>query len=278
MEAEKVKKAGSSNLKRVSSALIGFPLVALIVIIGNKYMISVGLAIIAILSMHEYLHAVSKKANPIKWISYLSCALISLISFVPQEQYGNMIFAAIPILLLMLFLQVIITGMKMNFNDLVYTFIGIIYIVFFIASMAMIRGLENGKILIWYVFWAGWATDVFAYSIGRRFGKHKFSEVSPKKSIEGCIAGTIGAVIVVLVYTYFINLYTNLEYSYLYISIIGLILSIIGQIGDFAASAIKRYVDIKDYSNLIPGHGGMLDRIDSIMFIAPFAYMLLNFL
>ena len=82
MEAEKVKKAGSSNLKRVSSALIGFPLVALIVIIGNKYMISVGLAIIAILSMHEYLHAVSKKANPIKWISYLSCALISLISFV----------------------------------------------------------------------------------------------------------------------------------------------------------------------------------------------------
>jgi phosphatidate cytidylyltransferase len=103
-------------------------------------------------------------------------------------------------------------------------------------------------------------------------------KIGNKKSIEGCIAGTIGAVIVVLVYTYFINLYTNLEYSYLYISIIGLILSIIGQIGDFAASAIKRYVDIKDYSNLIPGHGGMLDRIDSIMFIAPFAYMLLNFL
>lgn len=278
MEAEKVKKAGNSNLKRVSSALIGFPLVALIVIMGNKYIISVGLAIIAILSVHEYLHAVSKKANPIKWISYLSCALISLISFVPQEQYGNMILAAIPVLLLVLFLQVIITGMKTNFNDLVYTFIGIIYIVFFIASMAMIRGLENGKILIWYVFWAGWATDVFAYSIGRRFGKHKFSEVSPKKSIEGCIAGTIGAVIVILVYTYFINLYTNLEYSYLYISIIGVILSVIGQIGDFAASAIKRYVEIKDYSNLIPGHGGMLDRIDSIMFIAPFAYMLLNLL
>lgn len=274
MKAEKVKKAGDSNLKRVSSALIGFPLVALIIIFGNKYMISVGLAIVAILSMHEYLYAVSKKSNPIKWISYLSCALISLLAFVPQEQYGNTILVAIPIILLISFFQVIVTGMKTNFNDLVYTFMGIIYIVFCIGSMAMIRGLEDGRILIWYVFWSGWATDVFAYAIGRRFGKHKFSEVSPKKSIEGCVAGTLGAIVVTLIYTYFINTYTAVEYSYLYISIIALILSIVGQIGDFAASTIKRYVDIKDYSNLIPGHGGMLDRIDSIMFIAPFAYML----
>lgn len=278
MEAEKEKKPTDSNIKRLSTGLIGFPLVALIFIVGNKYMISVGLAIIAILSMHEYLHAVSQKANPIKWISYLSCALISLLGFVPQEQYGNIILAVIPIVLLLLFLQVIITGMKTNFNDLVYTFMGIIYIAFFVGSMAMIRGLENGRILIWYVIFAGWVTDIFAYAIGRKFGKHKFSEVSPKKSIEGSVAGTVGAIIVVLIYTYFINSYTRVEYSYLYISIIALILSVIGQIGDFAASAIKRYVDIKDYSNLIPGHGGMLDRIDSLMFIAPFAYILLNLL
>ena len=278
MKAEKVKKAVSSNFKRISSALIGFPLVALIFIIGDKYIISIGLAIIAILSMHEYLHAIQKKCKPIKWISYLSCMLISLLSIVPKQIYGNIILAAIPTILTLLFLQVIVTGMRTDFNDLVYTFMGIIYIVFFIGSMAMIRNLENGRILIWYVLFSGWATDVFAYIIGRRLGKHKFSKVSPKKSIEGCIAGTIGAVIVVLIYTYFINMYTNVDYSYIYIAIIGLVLSIISQIGDFAASTIKRYVDIKDYSNLIPGHGGMLDRIDSIMFIAPFAYILLNLL
>jgi phosphatidate cytidylyltransferase len=156
--------------------------------------------------------------------------------------------------------------------------VGIIYIAFCVGSMAMVRNLENGKILIWYIFWAGWATDVFAYSIGRRFGKHKFSKVSPKKSIEGCVAGTIGAIIVALVYTYFINTYSAVQYSYINISIISLILNLVGQVGDFAASTIKRYVEIKDYGNLIPGHGGMLDRIDSIMFIAPFAYMLLNLL
>lgn len=278
MEAETVKKAGNSNLTRIISALIGFPLVVLIMVIGNKHVISIGMAIIAILSMSEYLNAVSKKANPIKWVSYLSCVLISLLGLVPTELYANVILAAIPIILLLLFLQVIVTEMKNNFNDLVYTFVGIIYIAFCIGSMSMVRNLENGKILIWYIFWAGWATDVFAYAIGRRFGKHKFSKVSPKKSIEGCIAGTIGAIIVALVYTYFINLYSSVDYSYIHIVVISLILSLVGQVGDFAASTIKRYVEIKDYSNLIPGHGGMLDRIDSIMFIAPFAYMLLNLL
>jgi len=278
MEAETVKKTGNSNLKRISSALIGFPLVVLIMVIGNKHVINVCLAVIAILSMSEYLNAASKKSNPIKWISYLSCGLISLLGLLPTELYANAIFTIIPIILLILFLQVIVTEMKTNFNDLVYTFVGIIYIAFCIASMTIVRNLENGKILIWYIFWTGWATDVFAYSIGRRFGKHKFSKVSPKKSIEGCVAGTIGAILVALVYTYFINLYSSVEYSYLHISIISLILSLVGQVGDFAASTIKRYVEIKDYSNLIPGHGGMLDRIDSIMFIAPFAYMLLNLL
>ena len=278
MEAETVKKAGNSNLTRISSALIGFPLVVLIMIIGNKHVISVSMAIIALLSMSEYLNAVSKKANPVKWVSYLSCGLISLLGLLPAGLYANVILAAIPTILLLLFLQVIVTEMKTNFNDLVYTFVGIIYIAFCVGSMAMVRNLENGKILIWYIFWAGWATDVFAYSIGRRFGKHKFSKVSPKKSIEGCVAGTIGAIIVALLYTYFINTYSAVQYSYINISIISLILSLVGQVGDFAASTIKRYVEIKDYGNLIPGHGGMLDRIDSIMFIAPFAYMLLNLL
>lgn len=278
MEAEEVKKSKDANWKRISSALIGFPLVVIILVLGNKYTVSIGLAIIAILSMHEYLQAASKKSNPIKWVSYLSCVAISLLSVVPQTAFGNVILISLPILLLILFLQVIITEMKTNFNDLVYTFIGIIYIVFFIGSMVMVRGLENGKILIWYVLFSGWATDVFAYVIGRRFGKHKFSSVSPKKSVEGAIAGTIAAIIVTTIYTYFINTYTAVEYSYLYVAIITLVLSLVGQIGDFAASCIKRYVDIKDYSNLIPGHGGMLDRIDSIMFIAPFAYILLSLL
>lgn len=276
MDSEQTKKA--IDFKRIASALIGFPLVAAIMVIGNKYVISIGFAIIAMISMSEYLHAVSKKSNPVNWVSYLACALISLMCIIEEAIYSNIILISIAIILLILFLQVIVTGMKTNFNDLTYTFVGIIYIAFFISAMVMLRNSLNGKILIWYVLFSGWATDVFAYAIGKRFGKHKLSKVSPKKSVEGAIAGIVGAVIVTLTYTYFINMYTSVQYSYLTIALITVILSAVGQIGDFAASAIKRHVEIKDYSNLIPGHGGMLDRIDSIIFIAPFAYILLSLL
>lgn len=139
----------------------------------------------------------------------------------------------------------------------------------------IIRETANGKITIWYVFLAAWGTDIFAYCIGKRFGKHKFSQISPNKSIEGCIAGMVGAVISMLCYTFVCNQYLGMNFNYCYIIIIAVVLSLVGQIGDFAASSIKRYTGIKDFSNLIPGHGGMLDRIDSVIFIAPFAYFLL---
>lgn len=119
---------------------------------------------------------------------------------------------------------------------------------------------------------------MFAYLIGKKFGKHKFSEISPKKSIEGCIAGGIGAILASLLYTVICNTYLGMNFNYLYIIIVSIALSIVGQIGDFAASSIKRYTGIKDFSNLIPGHGGMLDRMDSVIFIAPFAYYLLMLL
>ncbi len=276
MKSENIKRA--LNIERISSALIGFPLVVVIIVLGNKYITSIGFALIALIAINEYIQAVSEKSKPIKWILYLMCILIAVIPTIPEHLYGNVFLISIPIIFIILFLQIIITNMKTNFNDLVYTFAGIIYVIFFISAMTMVTCLQDGKILIWYIILSGWATDVFAYLIGKRFGKHKFSSVSPKKSIEGCIAGVIGAVISTIVYTFFINTYTAISYSYLQIAIITIALSIIGQIGDFAASTIKRYVNIKDFGNLIPGHGGMLDRIDSIIFIAPFAYFLLKIL
>ena len=138
--------------------------------------------------------------------------------------------------------------------------------------------MENGKILIWYLFVAAWGTDTCAYCIGRNFGKHKFSKISPNKSIEGCIAGTVGSVLLAIIYTVICNNIWNMNINYLLISVVAVVLSLVSQIGDFAASSIKRYTGIKDFSNLIPGHGGMLDRIDSLMFIAPFAYAIFSIL
>ena len=226
------------NIKRLTSGLLGFPLVLLVLLIGNKYIVDIALSIIALLAMDEYLNAISKVCKPVRWIGYLSCLSIATVHIIPQENLNLIITVAIPTILIILFAQVIATEMKTSFKDIAYTFLGIFYVVFFMMFLAIIDGMQDGKILIWYAIFAAWGTDIFAYFVGCNFGKHKFSKVSPKKSIEGCIGGTIGAVVLMLAYTYFANTYWEMNYSYIYILISGVILSLVGHIGDFAASSI----------------------------------------
>ncbi len=266
-------------MKRIITALIGFPIVVAVLAFANKYVVDVIVTIVALISMNEYIKCVEhKEVHVIKWISYLSVLGIAFIHVIPQAIYLNILVFAIPVLLMILFLHVIVTNMKITFQDVAYTLIGIAYIYTFLVFLAVIFGIEgnvSGRLLIWYVFCAAWGTDILAYFVGMKFGKHKFSKVSPKKSIEGCVAGVIGSILLSLIYTVAINSIFSLSIPYIWVGITSIILSIIGQIGDFSASVIKRFFEVKDYSNLFPGHGGMLDRIDSAMFIAPFAYMLI---
>lgn len=266
------------DIKRITSALLGFPLVIIILVFGNKYVVDISFAVIAAMSLHEYYNAFKGKANPVKWIGYLACSLIACIHIFPLEHAITIVSILIPSAILILFLHIIISKMKIDIKDIAITFFGVCYIALFLMFIPLINGLQDGKILVWYIVFTAWGTDVFAYVAGRLFGKHKFNEISPNKTIEGCIGGTIGAIILVLIYTGFCNTYLNLQMNYGFAVIVAIILSVIGQIGDLSASSIKRYVGIKDFSNLIPGHGGMLDRIDSVIFIAPFAYMLLSLL
>lgn len=218
-----------------------------------------------------------KKQSQYIGFGYLACFLISLIHIVPRQYIIITIGVLVPTSILLLFMQVIISNMKTTIKDIAITLFGICYIPLFLMYMPLLMGSENGKLLVWFIIIAAWGTDIFAYIVGRKIGKHKFSKISPNKSIEGCIGGIIGAVTLTLVYTLGINTYLGMNINYLVIGLISCLLSIIGQLGDFSASSIKRYVGIKDFSNLLPGHGGMLDRIDSLIFIAPFAYFLLLF-
>lgn len=269
------RKERNMDVKRISSAILGLPMVIVVLLFGNKYIIDIALSIVAIISLHEYFNAF-KQYKPIKWVGYLSAIVIAFLHIIPQEELTKIISLGIPVILAILFIQLIIENMKISIIDIAITLFGICYIVLFTAFIPILAGAMDGKILIWYVLIIAWGTDIFAYLIGKRFGKHKFSKISPNKSIEGCIAGIVGAVALSLLYTYcmrqFVGIYIE---SYLFITIMSIVLSIVGQFGDFAASSIKRYVGIKDFSNLIPGHGGLLDRIDSLIFIAPFAYIIL---
>ena len=262
------------DIKRITSGVIVGLALVIILLIQSNLITGILFTLIALIAMDEYLKAVSKVCKAIKWIGYVSCIAVAIINFIPKQYLLHILLLSIPSTLLILFAHIIATNMRITFKDVAYTLLGICYIPVFIMFLSLIDGMNNGKILLGYVFMAAWGTDVFAYCVGCKFGKHKFSKVSPKKSIEGCVAGTIGATLLMLIFTLILNNYFSFEYSYFVIGISGIVLSLIGQLGDFSASCIKRYVDIKDYSNLLPGHGGMLDRIDSVLFIAPFAYIL----
>lgn len=262
------------DLKRILTTVLGLPIVALLFTLGNQYIIGIAVLIASTISMHEYFGAVKKVAKPIRWVGYLSNLYIVGAMFLKTEQLLSIVTLSIPIVIFLLFSNVIVTDMKITFKDVAYTLVGIIYIAIFFMFLELIRKLEHGKVLFAYTFVISWSTDIFAYLIGKKWGKHKFSKISPKKSIEGCIAGAIGAVLVSIIYITISNIFWGTEFSYLFIAIISLVLSLISQVGDFVASSIKRFVDVKDYGNLLPGHGGMLDRLDSLVFIAPFLYMI----
>ena len=264
-------------LKRIVSSLIGLPIVIAILIFVNKYIFDVIIAVIAVIALHEYYSAFDKegKNKGIRWIGYLAATLIAFIHIVPEQYMMHMVLYSIPTIVILLFVQIIATEMKYNIKDISIILFGLAYVVLFTSFLAILREKDNGRILIWFIFVVAWGTDVSAYFIGRKFGKHKFTKISPNKSIEGCIAGIIGAVFFTAVYALICNNFFNTNFNYLTVAIVAIVMSLISQIGDLAASSIKRYTDIKDFGNLIPGHGGILDRFDSVIFIAPFAYFLL---
>ena len=264
------------KFKRILSGIIGLPIVALILIYGNIYVIDVLFALVALIAIHEYFNSFKEKHKPVKWLGYVSCILIAFLHIIPMQYYLYTLALSICASIAGLFIKVVFSNMKTTVEDIMITFFGMIYVVFFLSFIPLLHGIENGKYLIWFILIAAWGTDTCAYFVGCKFGKHKFSQISPKKSIEGCIGGTVGSMILALTYAFALNKIVGIEISYIYIALIGFALSILSQIGDLSASSIKRTMGIKDFGNLIPGHGGMLDRIDSIIFIAPFAYFLLT--
>lgn len=184
--------------------------------------------------------------------------------------------AFIIIMLVVLMAAYVFTFPRFTINEVAYAFVGIIYVPVFMSFMYLTRLLQNGKFVFWLIFISSWICDTAAYFVGSSIGKHKLAPIlSPKKSIEGAVGGVLGACIIAFVFGYFIEYKifggANNSINYMIICSVG---AVISQIGDLAASGIKRNKDIKDYGTLIPGHGGVLDRFDSVIFTAPFTFML----
>lgn len=157
----------------------------------------------------------------------------------------------------------------LGFTDVAAVFMSITYVSVSFTSMVITRYLPNGKYTFVLVFVAAWMCDIFAYFTGRFFGKHKLApNLSPKKTVEGSIGGILFSILGCMLYGFIIEKVTGLNARYLVLALAGLLLSIVSQIGDLWASLIKREYGVKDYSQMMPGHGGIMDRFDSIIAIS----------
>ena len=148
---------------------------------------------------------------------------------------------------------------------------------FVFSTLGYIRLGAYGAYLVWLPFISAWLTDTFAYFGGFFFGKHKLCpKISPKKTVEGAISGIIGAVIGYIVYAGFLKNIWGYSVNILNFAVIALVTSILSQMGDLLASCIKREYGVKDFGNIMPGHGGVLDRFDSLILTAPCIYICLK--
>lgn len=185
-----------------------------------------------------------------------------------------MIFSIVVVAALLVF---VVKYPKYSANQLFSTIFGIFYIPVMISFIFKTREtIAFGQWLAWMVYVSSWGSDTCAYAVGRLFGRHKLApSLSPKKSIEGSVGGIIGSALIGVIFGLIMSNFTGKSENLIIIfAVIGGLGSVISQIGDLAASGIKRNYDIKDYGHLIPGHGGILDRYDSIIITAPIVYFL----
>ncbi len=256
--------------KRIISAIIGIPLVIFIIISGGyPFLTVVGLVII--LGMREYYQMMNHAGlYPERKLGYVITLLVFL-SFIVIE--GKFIHITLTFVILISLLIPIFQYRNHTFIDGIITLFGTLYIGWLLGHIVLMHYLPQGSFYILLSLFVTWIIDSGAYFAGSYLGKHKLCpHISPKKTIEGAFGGFLAGVISTVGFgTFWLKL--PLEHMILMGSIVG----IIAQLGDLAESALKRYADIKDSGNIIPGHGGILDRVDSILFVIPTVYYYLKY-
>lgn len=200
------------------------------------------------------------------------------IALLQQERvaaYPVMVSGIVAAFLVFLFVYVF-TFPKYHANQIMSAMFSFLYGPVMLSFLYLLRaGFEDGIYLVWFVFLASWGSDTCAYCVGVLIGKHKMTpNLSPKKSIEGAAGGILGAALLFVLYAHFvINQYTMMVLSLPLAAILGAVGALVSMVGDLAASAIKRNHKIKDYGKLIPGHGGIMDRFDSVIVAAPIVFL-----
>ncbi|MCL2389575.1 MAG: phosphatidate cytidylyltransferase [Elusimicrobia bacterium] len=260
---------------RILSAIVGIPLIIACVYYGRLAFFALML-VVSFFCVKEYF-SICAKYKPNAYFCVPVSALFFTALYFGLPSFGGNIIAifAVFIALVLFFIEVIKGSPENAVARVAVSFLGTVFIPVALMYMVQIRNLPNGFEFICFLFIVTWISDTGAYAAGRAFGRHKLSpHISPKKTIEGAVAGAVTAVIVAYV---FHATFTGNILPLNQTVILALVVSVIGQFSDLAESLIKRDAGIKDSGNIIPGHGGMFDRFDSYLFAAPAMFYTLYF-
>lgn len=257
-------------LTRVLTSVIGIPVVIAIIVLGNPWLCYAMMAV-SLVALYEMYHVIQAKNKPIMYLGYSAIIFQYLFLDWTIQNYFLLTAALVMISLMIL----VISYPKYSIIDIGLTLFPIMYIGLLFSFIVLIRDIREGSFWIWIIPLSAWGCDTFAYFAGKTMGRHKLAPVlSPKKTIEGSIGGIIGAAVLTAIYTMIYTHYSafDMRSQVVFVVIAAVLSAIISQFGDLAASAVKRFYKQKDYGHILPGHGGILDRFDSFLFVSPIIY------
>lgn len=263
--------------QRLLTAAIGLPVLLLVLVFHKTLLMDVAVSVVSVLAVYELLTATKYLQHlPVTVLSLLFAACLPFV----RRQFGITTFGylVIPIYLLLLALVMLRFHRTIRLEQVCLPLSFSVLVPLSFSTLLYMRydAAGNGLFYILITFACAWLSDAGAYFVGRAFGKHKLApEISPKKTVEGAIGGAVFNVICCLLIGLIYAAIRSGEHhlSYLLLILVGIIGALLAILGDLVASFIKRQCGIKDFGDILPGHGGILDRFDSVLVVAPFLYM-----
>ena len=256
---------------RLLSAAVGVVVLLAVVLSGSITVLGAALAVCTLIGMYELYKTFGQLKRPLLVI--FGCLLSVGILFsgkIPQEYITALAFVYVIVLVC----HLLAYRESFRFEDFAIAAVCPVYVAVPLYMLFDMRCGNFGFFLLWIALGGAWVTDSFAYFSGMLFGKHKLCpNISPKKTIEGSVGGTVCTVVIGLLYGFLVSKYANIDVNYISLGVLSLICAVVSQLGDLTASVIKREKGIKDFGNLMPGHGGFMDRFDSTLFVAPAVYI-----
>ena len=263
----------TSLQSRLLVSLIGVPILLYVVLGAPMWVLTVMLALLSGIGANELLHCVSgEKREPCLRILTVSAAALVPVCTSWQEEW------ILPLLLvycLLAFAAAVIRGGEVKFNQLMAGIFAVVVIPYAFSAFLRIHVAgHRGYLLLPFIF--SFASDTFAYFTGRAIGRHKLApKVSPNKTVEGALGGLAGNAVGGLIFAAVMDYCCGEQLDYLGVVVVGVLCSVIAQLGDLSFSLIKREFGIKDYGKIFLAHGGVLDRFDSVLFVAPVLALIL---